>query len=172
MFAFGVCVSKLITGWFLYLNKLICTDCMPFQRVANHQLRHLKIKNSWQRNTTSVYSAFVHSMIILHDDVIKWKHFPRYWPFVRGIHLSPGNSPHKCQWREGLMFSLIWAWINGRVSNRKAGDLRRNRAHHDITVMIQDFFFLAEMVIRVIANNLNFTHCGLVTPYGDIDKIR
>ena len=22
----------------------------------------------------------------LHDDVIKWKHFPRYWPFVRGIH--------------------------------------------------------------------------------------
>ena len=22
----------------------------------------------------------------LHDDVIKLKHFPRYWPFVRGIH--------------------------------------------------------------------------------------
>ena len=21
-----------------------------------------------------------------HDDVIKWKPFPRYWPFVRGIH--------------------------------------------------------------------------------------
>ena len=28
-------------------------------------------------------------------DVIKWKHFPRYWPFVRGIHRSPVNSPHK-----------------------------------------------------------------------------
>ena len=24
-----------------------------------------------------------------HDDVIKWKNFPRYWPFVRGIHRSP-----------------------------------------------------------------------------------
>ena len=24
-----------------------------------------------------------------HDDVIKWKHFPRYWPLVRGIHRSP-----------------------------------------------------------------------------------
>ena len=22
----------------------------------------------------------------MHDDVIKWKHFARYWPFVRGIH--------------------------------------------------------------------------------------
>ena len=21
---------------------------------------------------------------IMHDDVIKWKPFPRYWPFVRG----------------------------------------------------------------------------------------
>ena len=24
-----------------------------------------------------------------HEDVIKWKHFPRYWPFVRGIRRSP-----------------------------------------------------------------------------------
>ena len=30
-----------------------------------------------------------------HDDVIKWKHFPRYWPFVRGIHRSPVNSPQR-----------------------------------------------------------------------------
>ena len=25
----------------------------------------------------------------LYDDVIIWKHFPRYWPFVWGIHRSP-----------------------------------------------------------------------------------
>ena len=30
-----------------------------------------------------------------HDDVIKWKHFPRYWPFVRGIQRSPLNSRKK-----------------------------------------------------------------------------
>ena len=30
-----------------------------------------------------------------HDDVIKWEHFPRYWPFVRGIHRPPVNFPHK-----------------------------------------------------------------------------
>ena len=50
---------------------------------------------------------------ISHDDVIKWKHFPRYWPFVRGIHRSPVNSPHKGQGRGALMFSLICAWIKG-----------------------------------------------------------
>ena len=70
-----------------------------------------------------------------HDDVIKWKHFPRYWPFVRVIHWSPVNSPHKGQWRGALMFSLICVWINGWVNNREAGDLRRYRAHYDVIVM-------------------------------------
>ena len=27
---------------------------------------------------------------LCHDDVIKWKHFPRYWPFVRAI---PSQRP-------------------------------------------------------------------------------
>ena len=69
------------------------------------------------------------------DDVIKWEHFPRYWPFVWGIHRLPVNSPHKGQWRGALMFSLICTWINGWVNNLKAGDLRLHRAHYDVTVM-------------------------------------
>ena len=68
---------------------------------------------------------------LTHDDVIKWKLFPRYWPFVRGIPRPPANSPHKGQWRGALMFSLIRAWINGWVNNGEAGDLRRHRAHFD-----------------------------------------
>ena len=71
----------------------------------------------------------------IHDDVIKWEHFPRYWPFLRGIHRSPVNSPHKGQWRGALMYSLICVWINGWVNNREAGDTRRYRARYDIIVM-------------------------------------
>ena len=71
----------------------------------------------------------------VHEDVIKWKHFPRYWPFVWGIPRSPVNSPPKGQWRGALMFSLICARINGWVNNREAGDLRRHCAHYDIIVM-------------------------------------
>ena len=33
--------------------------------------------------------------MVSHDDVIKWKHFPHNWSFVRGIHRGPVNSPHK-----------------------------------------------------------------------------
>ena len=72
----------------------------------------------------------------IHDDVIKWKHFPRYWPFVRGIHRYPVNSKHKGQWRGALMFSLISACVNTWVNNREAGDLRRHRGHYDVIVMI------------------------------------
>ena len=80
-----------------------------------------------------VYIAW-HPISALHDDVIQWKHFPRNWPFVREIHRSPVNSPHKGQWRGALMFSLICVWINDWVNNREAGDLRRYRAHSVIVM--------------------------------------
>ena len=70
-----------------------------------------------------------------HDDVIKWKHFSRYWPFVRGIHRWPVNSPHKGQWRRALMFSLICTWNNSWANNEDAGDLRRHRTHYDAIAM-------------------------------------
>ena len=62
-----------------------------------------------------------------HDDVIKWKHFPRYWPFVQGIHWSAVNSPHKGQWRRALIISLICAWTND--------DLRHHCTRYGVTVM-------------------------------------
>ena len=68
-----------------------------------------------------------------HDDVTNWKHFPRHWPFVRGIHRSAVNSPHKVQWRRALVFSLICAWTNDRANNLDAGDLRRHRLHNEKT---------------------------------------
>ena len=91
--------------------------------------------------------------IPLHDGVIKWKQFPLYWPFVRGIHRSSLNSPHKGQWRGDLMFSLICAWTNGRVNNRGVGYLRCHRAHHDLTVMEEHFSFnLHHSFVRYLAD--------------------
>ena len=86
----------------------------------------------WGKLSTLIVYIMICSF---HDDVIKWKHFPRNWPFVWGIHRSPVNSPHKGQWRGALMFSLICVWINGWVNNREAGDLRRHRNHYDVSVM-------------------------------------
>ena len=88
--------------------------CQPHNKLSN--VNHIFIKEN-------------------HADVIKWKHFPRYWPFVRGIHRSSVNSPHKGQWRGALMFTLICARINDWVNNREAGDLRRQHGHYDVIVI-------------------------------------
>ena len=63
------------------------------------RLPFLEIRPQWPR-TGCVYEVCI---IVYpaywwpsdHDDVIKWKYFPRYWPSVRGIHRSPVNAPHK-----------------------------------------------------------------------------
>ena len=71
-----------------------------------------------------------------------WRHqmetFPRYWPFVWGIHRWPVNSPQKGQWRGALMFSLICTVTNSWANNGDAGDLRRHRAHYDVILMLWD----------------------------------
>ena len=43
-----------------------------------------------------------------HDDVTKWKHFPRYWPFVRAIHRQMRRS-------FGVFFGLR---LNNRLSKQ------------------------------------------------------
>ena len=73
---------------------------------------------------------------ISHDDVIKWKHFPRNWPFVRGIHRSRWIPHTKASDVELWCLFFICVWINGLVNNREAGDLSRHRGLYDVNVMI------------------------------------
>ena len=112
-----------------------------WQRIGSHSRKHEHIVylsihvNLWiplKLKDSRFYKVHAWS---LNDDVIKWRHFSRYWPFMRGIHRSPVNSPHKSQWRGALMFSLICTRINGWANNGEAGDLRRYRAHCDVIVM-------------------------------------
>ena len=106
--------------WSASKNMHTCFAFMMTSSIGNNS-GHTKLKC----NASSILPG-------CHDDVIKWKHFPRYWPFERGIH----RSPHKSQWRGALMLSLIWAWINGWVNTGEAGDLRRHRADYDVIVML------------------------------------
>ena len=124
------------------INKICSHRMSQFGELLGYSsvIPNIMFKISTKHDTPWVFVAVNNPAILLycmiscfmcwHDDVIKWKHFLRYWPFVRGIHRSPVNSPYKGQWRGTLMFSLICARIN-RVNNRQAGDLRRNRAHYD-----------------------------------------
>ena len=57
------------------------------------QLRGMGSTSPFLRQAISQHLQLPGQGEFSHDDVIKWEHFPRYWPFVRGIHWSPVNSP-------------------------------------------------------------------------------
>ena len=114
--------------------------------VPSHQKCHWCIIQRMHVNYVTIVThdsermtASPHWFIPGHGDVIKWKHYPHYWPLVRGVRRLSVISPHKGQWRGALMFSWICIWINGWINNREADDLRRYRAHYYVTVMC---FFL------------------------------
>ena len=128
-----------------------------------------KQKNTTQSNTDGLVQDCSNSSALAmeslqscsrpsHDDVIKWKHFPCYQPFVLGIHQSPVNSSHKGQWHGALMFSLICARINGWVNNHEAGDLRRHHSHHDVTVMNIQYFMGEHNPIWRLGPRLQYLH--------------
>ena len=101
--------------YFLLVSPVLngsCTILAPCREVKSLQ----QIQQSGTRRRNLLVHSFVFTRgqfwAPSHDDVIKWKHFSRYWPFVRGYHQSPVNSPNKGQWRGTLMFPLICAWIN------------------------------------------------------------
>ena len=80
---------------------------------------------------------------------------------MRGIHRSPVNSPHKGQWRGALMFSLICVWINVWINSRKAGDLRRCRAHYDV-IIIRYMLPSVCLKLRPFSQFLSFNIWGCV----------
>ena len=69
-----------------------------------------------------------------------WRHQMETFSALLAIRAGnspvPVNSPHKCG---ALKFSLICVWINDWVSNREAGDLRRDSVHYDVTVMFSAY---------------------------------
>ena len=47
------------------------------------------------------------AVIVSHDDVIRWKHFPRYLPFVRGIHRGSTSGAE--------LWCFLWSTLNKRL---------------------------------------------------------
>ena len=89
--------------------------------------------SQFKRNTAILvlYPLILTSVNIAVSIVSWWRHQMEIFSALLAI------CPrwHKGQWRRALMFSLIGNRINSWVNNDEAGDLGRNRAHYDVTVM-------------------------------------
>ena len=125
-------LDRMAGGWRGVLG--VCFDILNHS--ARHSVRHdptcmfsIKMFNELIDSlgaSSKVTRSYIHTARLgwvlhyVHNDVIKWKHFLRYWPFVRGIHWSPVNSTHKGQWRGAFMFPLICT-LNKRLSKQSWG---------------------------------------------------
>ena len=113
-----------ITGFF-YLFLILIIKIFITSAICQCMLDSVIWTNPMNRMSSKIWLKNEIDNWLYHGDIIKWKYFPRYWPFVRGIRRSPVKSQHKGQWRGVVMFSVICAWINGWVNNGEARDLRR-----------------------------------------------
>ena len=97
------------------------------RKSSSKQFSGLWVKQVWfpqfrareDNRETALSGTVLMNGMGFHDDVIKWKHFPRYWPFVTQVTGS-------------FDVSLMCAWTNGLANNRGAGDLRPHRGHYDV----------------------------------------
>ena len=98
-----------------------------------------------------------------------WRHqmetFSALLALYAGNSSVTGEFPHKGQWRGVSMFSLICSWINARVNNREAGDLRRHRAHYDVIVMlvavtihVSAYYSFNKNVLEWKKNKIHYCH--------------
>ena len=108
--------SKLVLAYAKYDHfNVLCNDIIKEYIAFPKMLSMLGTWFYWMWSTHMRHTAVGETNTPKKEhDVIKWKHFPRYWPFVRGMHQSPMVSPHKGQWGGALMFSLI----NKQLSNQ------------------------------------------------------
>ena len=111
------CWCQLFVGNFMHgrfsntLSRRWSTILMTSSHISRYQLIKYLTVSCYLHNLELCNNR--HRRVHDHDDVINWKHILRFWPFVRGIHRWPVDSPHKGQWRVTLTVSLICTWING-----------------------------------------------------------
>ena len=134
---------KCIFNWIVYLRN---ADVLRRRVNESFWVIHGSPTNyMWQYYITALGLLLTK----MHDDVIKWKYFPCYWPFVRGIHRSQVNSPHKGQWRGALIFSWSmsiqwWGWwfeTPSRLLWPHCNVLRHYRGYFNRIFLIKSFSF-------------------------------
>ena len=101
-----------------HMNWIFYNQIITIIRIRDIIRRHFKVKIFTEINVVweDISGLKIHYALLSpvcgdvpHDDVIKWKHFPRYWLFVRGIHRSPGRTDTYMHQRNGVSLAQVMA---------------------------------------------------------------
>ena len=129
-----MCSNSFFIHHYLYL---VGVSHYMFVIISPHFSQVLKLIR-WKNIKELVNACYAENM---HDDVIKWKHFPRYWPFVNGgfpaqrpetrsfdafldLRLNKRFSKQSWGWWFEIPSRSLWRHCNGlswSVSSRLSG---------------------------------------------------
>ena len=123
-------MPRVLLSWVsgvLYQQGLSCTDGMWTHHCYYHhyQYNHMGLERP-HMYTKSIDTHW-------HDDIIKWKPFPRYFPSCGKFAGHQWKSLTKAS--DAELWCFLW-------SAPDAGDLRRHRAQYDVTLMEQLLIFI------------------------------
>ena len=110
----------------------------------------------------------------IHDDVMEWKCFPHYWPFVNGIH--PSSAGTVVTTRSGPRFNIKVSSYKSRKSH--CGDktvVRSSYLHYGIfyTGKMSSLYWIRAQIFCV-SLDINDSKCILTaqkTKLGIVDEI-
>ena len=93
--------------------------------------------------------------MVCQDDVIKWEHLPHHWPFVKGTHRLPVDSPHKGQWRRTLIL-FFYLRLNKCLSKQSIRRWFETPSHSlwrhcyvTPMLLIVNYFFHLYMILKI-----------------------
>ena len=119
---------SLLIHWLVFWNHLMIMPLSGQEDVTVDELTLVQVM-AWCRQGTSHYRSQAW-----------WRH--QIETFSALLDICAGNSPVTVEFpsqrpvTRNFDISLIYAWINGWVNNREAGDLRRHGVHYDVIVMV------------------------------------
>ena len=150
---FWVHISAMMdVGWmvcFLNMSYMIACSTGAFEEEMTPLFLCIQSRNVIKPSTvmyvllrnSSIHKAFYVRINRCRGQFWWWRH--QMETFSALLAICAGNSPVTGEFlaqrpvTRSIDISLICARINDWVNNREAGDLRRHRAHNDVTVMFQ-----------------------------------
>ena len=103
-----IIIMIIITISIIIINTILSSSS------SSSSLSLLNKMDASEQNFPDISPIFQPCRSWIYHDVIEWKHFPRYWPFVRGIHRSP-DSPHKTS-DAARSFDIFYLRLKKRLS--------------------------------------------------------
>ena len=124
------------SDWFWLVTSL-CTCIWVWFRVAFRLHKNKTYTSKWRLQADIKYpieasycctseTSRLLNCRYSHDDIIKCTHLPRQWPFVRGIHRSPVDSPHKGHVTGTFDVPFLLIRTDGWTNTRLTGNSRRH----------------------------------------------